>query len=31
VWVIGPWGVVLAARTLGERRSGSAGQEQLRA
>ncbi|SFO57036.1 protein of unknown function [Geodermatophilus obscurus] len=31
VWVIGPWGVVLAARTLGERRSGSAGRERLRA
>jgi hypothetical protein len=27
VWVIGPWGVVLAARTLGERRS--PGREQL--
>jgi hypothetical protein len=29
VWVIGPWGAVLAARTLGERRSQGTDRQQL--
>ena len=31
VWVIGPWGVVLLARTLGERRGGDGDRQQLTA
>jgi hypothetical protein len=29
VWVVGPWGAVLAARTLGERRSQGTARQQL--